>query len=341
MTTLREAFDLVLAGRSLSDQQMRGAFDEILDGAPPSPLVAGLLVALRMKGESAGEIAVGVRALLARARPAALDGGTLLDVTGTGGDGKGTFNISTGAALVAAAAGLRIAKSGNRAASGKVGSADVLEHLGVRLEQDGATLRRCLQQAGICFLFAPYYHPAVAQVAALRRELKIRTIFNLLGPLANAAQPSRHVLGVGDPALARPMVQALAELGTQHSMVLHSDDGMDEISALAPTRILEVCAGQAVKEYTVGPQDFGIRAQPGDDITVQDAGHAAEMLRLALGGRTGAAHDVLALNGGAAIYAGGLAASIAQGVQRARSVLREGLALRTLERMRIASHEES
>ncbi|HXR36840.1 MAG TPA: anthranilate phosphoribosyltransferase, partial [Candidatus Binataceae bacterium] len=226
MTAVRQALELAIAGDSLSQAQIRAVLDEILDGGAPAPLVAGLLVALRMKGESPHELAGGVHALLARARPLEL-GGDLLDTAGTGGDGKGTFNISTAAALIAAAAGVRVAKSGNRAASGKVGAADVLERYGVRLELDQPGLKRCLDRAGICFVFAPYYHPAVARVAALRKELGIRTLFNLLGPIANAARPARKLLGVAESALAPTMAQALVELGAAHAMVVHSEDGMD------------------------------------------------------------------------------------------------------------------
>jgi len=346
MTTAHEALELAISGQSLSEAQIRSVFDEILDDGAPAPLVAGLLVALRIKGEAAQEVAGGVRALLARARPLDLGEGQLLDTAGTGGDGKGTFNISTGAALIAAAAGVRVAKSGNRAASGKVGAADVLENLGVRIELDSAGLRRCLDRAGICFLFAPYYHPAVARVAALRRELGIRTLFNLMGPLANPARPSRKLLGVAEPALARTMASAMAELGAAHAMVVHSEDGMDEISASAPTRIFEVRAGCPMREHLIRPNefgmdDFGIRTRtPAGDIVVESAEQAARVLCGALGGETGAPRDVLALNGGAAIYVGGGAPSLAEGVEAARSILRQGLALKTLERMRAASREE-
>jgi len=338
MTAVRQALELAIAGDSLSQAQIRAVLDEILDGGAPAPLVAGLLVALRMKGESPHELAGGVHALLARARPLEL-GGDLLDTAGTGGDGKGTFNISTAAALIAAAAGVRVAKSGNRAASGKVGAADVLERYGVRLELDQPGLKRCLDRAGICFVFAPYYHPAVARVAALRKELGIRTLFNLLGPIANAARPARKLLGVAESALAPTMAQALVELGAAHAMVVHSEDGMDEISAWAPTRVFEVYEGQ-VTESVMRPDDFGLKSPPASAISIETADQAVEVLCAALSGENGAAHDVLSLNGGAAIYVGGQARSLAEGVEAARTILRRGLALKTLERMRAASREE-
>jgi anthranilate phosphoribosyltransferase len=291
-----------------------------------------------MKSESPQELAGGVRALLARARPLEL-GSDLLDTAGTGGDGKGTFNISTAAALIAAAAGVRVAKSGNRAASGKVGAADVLERYGVRLELDQPGLKRCLDRAGICFVFAPYYHPAVARVAALRKELGIRTLFNLLGPIANAARPARKLLGVAESALAPTMARALVELGAAHAMVVHSEDGMDEISAWAPTRVFEVYGGQ-VSESMMRPDDFGLKSSPASAISIETADQAVEVLCAALGGESGAAYDVMSLNGGAAIYVGGQARSLAEGVEAARTILRQGLALKTLERMRAASREE-
>ncbi|MGO9058911.1 MAG: anthranilate phosphoribosyltransferase [Candidatus Binataceae bacterium] len=339
MTTVREALELAMAGHSLDEAQIRDVFDQILDGGAPPSLVAGLLVALRIKGESPQELAGGVRALLARARPLDLNGGELLDTAGTGGDGKGTFNISTAAALIAAAAGVRVAKSGNRAASGIVGAADVLERFGVRIELDPPGLKRCLARAGICFVFAPYYHPAVARVVPLRKELGIRTLFNLLGPIANAARPARKLVGVAEMRLAPAMAQALVELGATHAMVVHSEDGMDEISAWAPTRIFEVRAGR-VTEGLIRPADFGIRIAPPAHVRIENADHAVEVMRAALGGDSGAAQEVLSLNGGAAIYVGGRAASLAEGVESARLVLRQGLALKTLERMRAASREE-
>ncbi len=339
MTTVREALELAMAGVSLDEAQITEVFEQVLDGDAAPSLVAGLLVALRMKGESPRELAGGVRALLARARPLKLDGGDLLDTAGTGGDGKGTFNISTAAALIAAAAGVHVAKSGNRAASGTVGAADVLERFGVRIELDPSGLKRCLERAGICFVFAPYYHPAVARVAPLRKELGIRTLFNLLGPIANAARPARKLVGVADSRLAPAMAQALVELGAKHAMVVHSDDGMDEISAWAPTRIFEVRAG-CVTEGVIRPADFGIKTRPPIYVRIENADHAVEVMCAALGGDGGAAQDLLSLNGGAAIYVGGGASSIAEGVEAARAVLRQGLALKTLERMRAASREE-
>ncbi len=339
MTTIREALDSVLAGRSLGESQIRAVFDQILEGGAPPALVAGLLVALRLKGEEPHELAGGVRALLARARPLELDGDELLDTAGTGGDGKRTFNISTAAALIAAAAGVKVAKAGNRAASGTVGAADVLERFGVRIELGPPALRRCLKEAGICFVFAPYYHPAVARVAPIRKELGIRTLFNLLGPIANAARPTRRLVGVAEPRTAPVMAQALLELGARHALVVHSEDGMDEISPCAPTRMFEVRGG-AVTERRIRPADFGVHGASAAAMMVENPDQAVAMLCAALGGESGAAFDVVSLNGGAAIYSGGAARSLQEGVEAARAVVRQGLALKTLERLRAASREE-
>jgi len=299
--------------------------------------VAGFLIALKCKGEAAAELAGGARAMRKRARPLKLNDGNLLDTAGTGGDGAGTFNISTGAAIVAAAAGVPVAKHGNRAISGRVGAADVLEQLGVKLEQDPAGLQRCLDDANCCFIFAPAYHPVLARLAVLRRTLGVRTLFNLIAPLANPARPKRQLLGVADPKLLRPMAEALATLGVEHAIVVHGNDGLDEISLAAPTRIVEVHAGETC-EYEIRPEQFGINAAAPTTFLTGDVKEAAEMLQEALAGNAGPAQDVIALNGGAAIYVGGGAPSMAEGVARARRILQSGRALETIEKMRVASN---
>jgi anthranilate phosphoribosyltransferase len=339
MSTVREALDLALAWQPLGGARIRAVLDEILDGGVPPSQVAALLIALRMKGETADELTGGVKALLARAIRPEIDSDGLLDTAGTGGDGRFSFNISTGAALIAAAAGVRVAKHGNRAASSSVGAADLLEHVGVRIEQSPAGLAHCLREAGICFIFAPHYHPALASVGPLRRELGVRTIFNLLGALANPCQPGRRLLGVGERRFAPPVADALRQLGVQHAMVVHSEEGMDEFSAATPTAVWEILAGE-IRQYTVRPEELGIHGG-GGEIAVRGAAEAAAMLRAGLAGKHGAAQDVLAINGGAAIYLGGRAASLAEGVAQARAIMVTGAALEVLERLRQASHEES
>jgi anthranilate phosphoribosyltransferase len=342
VTNLREAFAVALAGRSLEAAEAESAIGELLDGDAPEALVAGFLVALKLKPETAAELTGAARAMRARARALDLGNGLLVDTCGTGGDGAGTFNISTGAALIAAAGGVRVAKHGNRAASGLVGAADAIEGLGIRVDLDPAGLRRCLDRAGFCFIFAPAYHPAMARVANLRRALGIRTLFNLLGPLANPASPSRQVVGVSEPRLIRPMAEALAALGAEHAMVVHGEDGMDEISLSAPTRIAEVRRGSgAIREYEIAPEEFGLtRADPAR-LKVSSAEQAVGMLLDALAGGTGPAQDVLALNAGAAIHVAGAADSLARGVEMAGKVIASGGALKTIEDLRRASQADA
>ncbi len=337
MTALRAAFEDVLARRSLDAVTAERAFGEILDAEAPDALVAGFLIALKLKGESAQELKGAARAMRSRARLVDFHENNLLDVVGTGGDGSGSFNISTGAAIVADAAGIPVAKHGNRAVSGRVGAADVLEQLGVRIELDPHGLERCLRRAGICFIFAPAYHPVLARLGPLRRALATRTIFNLLGPLCNPATPRRAVVGVGDAAVFRPMTEALASMGVIHALVVSGGDGMDEISLSAATRVAEIRGEAPIQEYEIAPDDFGMKRAGREALVAGDPAHAAEILRGVLAGDAGAAQDVLALNAGAAIYVGGSAQSLRAGVAKARDILGRGLALRTLENLGAAS----
>jgi len=338
LTALRSAFEDVLARRSLDAVTAERAFGEILDAEGPEALVAGFLVALKLKGESAAELKGAARAMRARARATHLDPSNLLDVVGTGGDGSGSFNISTGAALVAATAGIPVAKHGNRAISGRVGAADVLERMGVAIDVDPAGLARCLHRADICFIFAPAYHPILARLASLRRALGTRTIFNLLGPLCNPATPRHALVGVGDASLFQPMTEALASLGVAHAMVVNGGDGMDEITLSAATRVAEICGEEPIRQYEIAPEDFGIKRAPRETLAANDPPHAAKILRAALAGESGAAQNVLALNAGAAIYVGGKAESLRNGVARAREIITAGRAIATLEKLVKASH---
>ena len=339
MINLREAFNEVLRGRSLDAAEAEVVVREILADMVPDVLVAGFLIALKCKGEAAAELAGGARAMRKRARPLTLNDGNLLDTAGTGGDGAGTFNISTGAAIVAATAGVPVAKHGNRAISGRVGAADVLEQLGIKLELTPAGLQHCLDEANCCFIFAPAYHPVLARLAVLRRTLGVRTVFNLMAPLANPAQPKRQLLGVADSKLLRPeKAETAATLGVEHGLVVHGNDGLDEISLGAPTRVVEVRAGET-REYEITPEEFGIKAAAPTMFLTGEVKEAAAMLRDTLAGDAGPAQDVIALNGGAAIYVGGGAATMAEGVALARKILASGQALETIEKMRAASNQ--
>jgi anthranilate phosphoribosyltransferase len=336
--TLREALAAVVGGHSLARHQCVGVFEELFDPATPDTIVAAFLIALRLKGESAVEIAGAAKTMLGHAALVDLGTRELLDTCGTGGDGADTFNISTGAALVAAAAGVRVAKHGNRAASGRVGGADILEATGVRLDPPVAGLRRCLDRAGICFLFAPKFHPAMARFAPIRRAIGVRTLFNLLGPLCNPAQARRRLIGVSDKSLLRPVAEAALALDLDHVLVIHSDDGLDEFSINAPTTVVAARNGR-IAETRFDPRAFAIAPARPDELVIGNLDHAVATLLKALASKSGGTHDVLALNGGAAIYVGGRAASIEEGIKAAREVLREGKALATLEALRVASRE--
>jgi anthranilate phosphoribosyltransferase len=328
------AYEAVMAGRALSSKAAESAFGLVLDGKVPEVLAAAFLIALKMKGETGDEIAGCARAMRRRARSLKLGVEGVLDTCGTGGDNAGTFNISTGAALIAAAAGVPVAKHGNRAISGKVGGADVLEKFGIKIDGDPPLLRKCLRAAGCCFIFAPAYHPALARLAPLRRTLATRTLFNLMGPLVNPARPSRQVTGVAEARLFEEFARAITALGTEHAMLVHGLDGLDEISISAETRVAEI-RGDSISQYTITPEQFGIARAGRTGLRADDAGDSAKLLRAALvGDENGPAEDILALNGGAAIYVGGKAESLAEGVARARDVIESERALEVIDKMR-------
>jgi anthranilate phosphoribosyltransferase len=337
MSTVHDAISAVIGGRALTDAQAEKVFAVIMDGGVPEVLVGGFLVALKIKGAEAAELTGAVRAMLSRARPLNLRDGEVLDTCGTGGDGASTFNISTGAALIAAAAGVPVAKHGNRAISGTVGAADLLEAMGVKIDLDPAGLKRCLDSAGCCFIFAQAYHPAFRGLAQLRRDLGIRTIFNLIGALGSPARPHYHLFGVADPALIGPMARTLAALGTRRAMVVHGHGGVDEISLSGPTRVAEVREGYAIREYEVMPEQFGVARAPQDSLVARDLDEAVRMMRAALAAGKGPMQDVLALNAGAAIYLYGAADSLGEGVALAYEVIAAGRGLETIEKMKLAS----
>jgi anthranilate phosphoribosyltransferase len=337
MSGLHDALQALIDGRSLTDAESELAIGEIMNGGAPDAVVGAFLVALKIKGAEADELAGAVRAMLARARALNLRDGDVLDTCGTGGDRASTFNISTGAALIAAAAGVPVAKHGNRAISGTIGSADVLEAMGVKIDCDPDGLKRCLDAAGCCHIFAQVYHPAFKKIAPLRRELRIRTIFNLMGAIGSPARPHFHLLGVAEENLLRPMANALKALGTRRAMVVHGGDGIDEIAISGPTRIVELRHGE-LTEYEVTPLTFGVSRGDHRALVIRNLDDAVRVLRGALDGGAGPAQDVLALNGGAAIYVGGEAASLKEGVDVAREIIARSRALEVLDKMRRASN---
>jgi anthranilate phosphoribosyltransferase len=331
---IREAIAHVVAGGTLSETEAASAMEEIMTGiATPSQLGA-FLTALRLRGETVEEVTGLARVMREKAVHVPLPTGMrAVDTCGTGGDAAGTFNVSTAAGLVVAATGQPVAKHGNRAATSRSGSADVLEALGVKLELGPDQVARCVCDIGFGFMFAPAYHPAMRHVGPTRREIGIRTVFNILGPLTNPASASYQVLGVADAALLRLMGEALVRLGCERALVVHGEDGVDEISLSAPTRVCEVRGDTGtLVEYVIQPEDFGLSARPRDEVRGGDAAQNAALLRGLLSGEeAGAPADMVALNAGAALFVTDRTDSLADGVRQAREVLRSGAGRSILE----------
>lgn len=332
-SVLSQAIRRAMDGQPLGRDEMHEVFGQVMDGAASDVLKSALLVALRMKGETAEEITGAALAMRERVTPLDVDREDLVDTCGTGGDGRGTFNISTVAALVAAGAGANVAKHGNRAVSSSCGSADVLAALGVHIDLDAARMSEVLRRAGIAFLFAPKLHPAMAAVASVRKELGVRTIFNVLGPLTNPAFARRQVLGVYAERLVEVVAQVLNALGARHALVVHSLDGLDEISMSAATRVCEVRDGE-LRSYEVTPEELGLRRHPIEAVAGGDAHQNAQIAREVLsGGADDARHDVVVANAGAALYVGGLAPSIRDGVALAKDAIASGRAYEKLQQL--------
>ncbi|MGR3984608.1 MAG: anthranilate phosphoribosyltransferase [Gammaproteobacteria bacterium] len=335
---LQTATRRLAAGEDLSRADMRAVMRIIMRGEATAAQIGAFLTALAIKGESVEEItgaAMIMRELSAKVETHAKDPA---DSVGTGGDGAKLFNISTAAALVAAAAGAIIAKHGNRAATGNCGSADVLEAAGIDITLSPAQAGKCIDACGIGFLFAPTHHAATRHVIGPRREIGIRTIFNLLGPLTNPAGARRQLVGVFAAKWLRPLAEVFAELGSCHTLVVCSDDGLDEISIAAGTRVAELRDG-GIREYRIEPEEFGIAKSALDALVVADARGSLELLRATLGGAPGAAFDMVALNAGATLYAADTCDSLAAGVARAREALADGAALAKLEELAKRSSE--
>src|SRR5947209_807511 len=331
-----EQISKLVRGESLTETEASAAMEKIMSGDATPAQIAGFVVALRIKGESADELTGLARAARANATP--IDAGEgLLDTCGTGGDGTGTFNISTLAAIVAAAAGARVAKHGNRAASSVCGSADVLEQLGVKIDLPPEGVARCIEGAGIGFLFAPIFHPLFLFAGPVRREIGIRTVFNLLGPIANPAGVRRILLGVPSPALGDKIARVLAELGTEHALVVHGEDGLDEISPSGPTRTWEVREGM-VRQGRIDPSEVGLSLAPRAEITGGAPATNAAIARGVLDGATGGTRSAVLLNAGAACYVAGLARDVREGIGLAAAAIDRGAAGDVLERFIAASH---
>ncbi len=336
--TVREAIAQVVIRRDLSEEEMAGVMTEIMDGQATPAQIGALLTALHVKGETVAEITGAARVMRALATRVQTSS-AVLDTCGTGGDGRNTFNISTAAAFVAAAAGLSVAKHGNRAMSGAVGGADVLETLGAHVELTPAQVQRCLHEARFGFLLAPAFHRAMRHAVGPRREIGIRTIFNVLGPLTNPAGARHQLLGVFALQWVTPLAEALGRLGSVHALVVHGEDGLDEISLTAPTAMAEWRNG-AMHTATLTPEEFGFARCTMADLQVKSAQASADIIRAIFTGAHGPHRDIVLLNAGAALYAGDAVPSIAVGVERARMAVDSGAATRTLERFVALTHTQ-
>jgi anthranilate phosphoribosyltransferase len=326
VAAITEALAALLRGEDLDDASTAAVMDVVMRGDATSAQVAGLLMALRMKGETPAEIAGLVRSMRSFARPVRV-AGAVVDTCGTGGDRAGTFNVSTVAALVAAGAGAKVAKHGNRAASGRCGSADLLEGWGVVIDLPPDAVARCIEQVGIGFCFAPAYHPAMRHVIPTRRELGVPTVFNFLGPLTNPAGAAHQTIGVSDASMAPRMAEVLARLGTRHALVFHGSDGLDELTTTGPSTVWEVRDGQ-VETYPFDPLDHGIARASRDDLA---GGDLADNLRIAdavLDGEPGPPRDIVVLGAAAALVAADLADGWDDALAMAARALESGAARR-------------
>ena len=335
MSAVREALHRAVAGRDLSEEQASAAMLEILGNGSTPALTAALLTALRMKGETTGEVTGFARAMRASAlpvRPRRIPAAQLVDTCGTGGDGGGTFNVSTAAALVAAGAGLAVAKHGNRSISSQCGSADVLEALGVRVSLGPEQVARSIDRVGIGFLFAPGMHPAMRYAGPVRAELGMRTVFNMLGPLTNPAGAAIQVMGVYEERIVTLAAEALCRLGARRALVVHGSDGMDEITVTGPTRFAEVRDG-AVRTGSLEPADFGLPTAALSEIAGGSTSANASIIRAVLAGRRGPARDIVIMNASAVLRMAGRAGDWRDAATIAAAAIDSGAAASTLRRL--------
>ena len=329
--TPSQTLQYLIDGKQLPEGEMMQIMRAIMGGELPGPMVAALLVALRSKKETPTEIAAAATVMRDFATAVNVKDKThLVDVVGTGGDGAHTFNISTASMFVASAAGAKIAKHGNRSVSSKSGSADVLEALGVKLNLSAAAVSQCIEQLGIGFMFAPNHHPAMKNVVPVRKDLGVRTIFNILGPLTNPAKAPNILMGVFHPELVATQAKVLQLMGAEHALVVHGNDGLDEITLSGSTMVAELRNGQ-ISQYEIKPSDFGIANASMENLKVADAQESKAIILNIMNNQSGPARDVVCLNAGATLYAANVCKSIAEGVQLASSTITSGKAKQKLE----------
>ena len=334
---ITRSIDLLCAGRDLDLDTAAAVLDEVMAGNVSEVQIAAFLIALRTKGETVEELAGLAQTMRARATPVPVERDDLLDTAGTGG-GRRTFNVSTTAALIAAGAGCTVAKHGNRSATGLSGSADLLEALGARIDLDPGAVSRCIEDVAFGFMFAPSHHQATRYVVPVRRQLGVRTIFNLLGPLTNPAGATRQLIGVADPSYLETIAGALARLGTDHALVVASEDGLDELSITAPTSVVEV-RDSVLERYRVSPEEVGLALAQPDEVPGGDPEANAATARRIFAGERGGARDLAVLNAGAAIYAANQAHSLEEGVRAAEAAIDSGAVASLLERFIARTHE--
>ncbi|OAI17330.1 anthranilate phosphoribosyltransferase [Methylomonas koyamae] len=328
--TIQTTLQKLLDRQDLSAEEMSVAMRAMMNGELTDAQIAGFLIALRCKGETVDEIAAAVGVLRELVHKVPIDGEHVIDTCGTGGDGANTFNISTTAAFVVAAAGGKVAKHGNRSVSSCCGSADLLELAGVNLELPAEQVAQCVNDIGVGFLFAAKHHSAVRHTVKARKEMGVRTLFNLIGPLSNPANAPHQLIGVFDKQWLEPVAEVLKRLGSRHVLVVHARDGLDEISIAAPTDVAELVDG-IIHTYTVTPEQFGLQRASLDSLSIGSAADSLTIVKAVLNNQPGPARDIVALNAGAAIYAADLADSLDAGIRRAHQVLADGSALAKFE----------
>ncbi len=334
---MQSAIKAVTEHKNLSSDEMTSVMRLIMAGEATPAQVGGFLIGLRMKGETVEEVAAAASVMRELSTRVNVDTAQLVDTCGTGGDASGSFNISTASAFVVAAAGGKVAKHGNRSVSSKSGSADVLEAAGVNLELTPEQVAACVNDIGVGFMFAPMHHSAMKHAIGPRREMAVRTIFNVLGPLTNPAGAPNQVLGVFSKAWVEPLAQVLNQLGSEHVLVVHAEDGLDEISIGSVTHVAELKDGE-VRTYTIQPEDFGMQRTELSTLRAEDAEDSLRIIKSVLANQEGPAKDIVCLNAGAAIYAAGLAGSFAEGVARAQEVIASGDAAAKLEQLVTATN---
>ena len=329
---IQTAIKTVIGGHDLARSEMTAVMQQIMTGECTPAQIGGFLVGLRMKGETVDEITAAATVMRKLSTRVTVDSEFLVDTCGTGGDASGSFNISTASAIVAAAAGARVAKHGNRSVSSKSGSADVLEAAGVNLDINPEAVGACIDEVGVGFMFAQKHHSAMRHAIGPRKEMAVRTIFNVLGPLTNPAAAPNQVVGVFDGDLVESVAQVLKQLGSEHVMVVHAEDGMDEISISAKTLVAELKDGE-VSSYSISPTDFGIEMADLSELKVDGVEQSLAMIQSVLSNTAGPALDIVCMNAGAAIYVSGIAESLEEGIAKARSAIAEGKASRVLAQL--------